>query len=338
VGLQFGDPSAPVSRIGVCHEVTEAVVEAIAASPVDLLVSYHPLLFRPTTRLIAGATPEGRALRLMGLGIALVVAHTNFDAAAGGTADALAESLGLDAISAFGPVQAASDHKLVTFVPEPVADVVLDAVVRAGAGQIGLYSHCSFRAPGTGTFFAAEGTRPATGSVLELNREAELRMEFVVPAGREDAVIGALVAAHPYEEPAYDLYQRRGESGFIGRLGRVPPGTTLGQLIERARHALSDPPLRVSGTWSRPLEQVAVVPGAGGDFLLLARRLGADCMVTGDLRHHEVRRAVDAGLALIDAGHIATERPGLERLLVCLAALGTEVVSLLELDPDPWSS
>ncbi len=337
VGLQFGDPAQPVGRLALCHEVTEAVVDALEASPVDVVVSYHPLLFRPTTRLVAGATVEGRALRLMQAGISLIVAHTNLDAAEGGTADALAEALGLDANEGFGPVEPADSRKLVTFAPAEAADRILDAVVRAGGAKIGLYTHCSFRAEGTGTFFAGEGTVPVTGAAGALNREPELRLECVVPVGCEEAVIGALVHAHPYEEPAYDLYARRAESGLIGRLGRVPPGTRLSDLILRVREGLGDPPLRVCGAWSRPLERVAVIPGAGADFLDLARRLGADCVVTGDLRHHEVRRAQDAGLCVIDAGHVPTERPGMERLLAGLAVLGAELVNLLELDPDPWS-
>ena len=337
VGLQLGDPAEGVERIGLCHEVTEAVVAEAESAGLDLLVTYHPLLFHATTRLVAGATPEGRALRLTRAGVALAVAHTNFDAAAGGTADALAETLGLDAIQPFGPVEPASARKLVTFVPAEAADAVLEAVSRAGAAEIGLYTRCSFRTPGEGTFLAGPGTRPVTGEQGVLNREPELRMEVTVPAAREDAVIGALVAAHPYEEPAYDVYPRRAESGLIGRIGRVAPGTTLSDLVERVRDTLEDPPLRVCGAPTRTLERVAVLPGAGGDFLGLAAHLGADCMVTGDLRHHEARRAQDAGLCLIDPGHVATERPGLERLFTVLAALGLEVTSLLELDPDPWS-
>ena len=336
VGLQLGDRSAPVERVGLCHEVTEPVVAAAERARLDLLVSYHPLLFHPTTRWLAGPTPEGRALRLARAGIALVVLHTSFDATEGGAADALGEALGLDALEPFAPVTPAEGRKLVTFVPADAADAVLDALAAAGAARIGLYTHCSFRSEGQGTFFAREGTDPATGRVGRLNREPELRLEVVLPAAREAAVIGALVSAHPYEEPAYDIYARRAESGLVGRIGRTQPGTTLEDLAQQVREALGDPPLRVCGERSRLLERVAVIPGAGADFLGLAAELGADCVVTGDVRHHEARRAQDAGLAVIDAGHIPTERPGLERLLVSLAALGTELTSLLELDPDPW--
>ena len=106
VGLQLGDPEQKVDRVAVCHEVTGAVVDALEDEPVDLLVSYHPLLFEPSRSWLAGPTPAGRALRLARLGCALVVAHSNFDVAPGGAADALAEALGLEPISSLPQRQA----------------------------------------------------------------------------------------------------------------------------------------------------------------------------------------------------------------------------------------
>jgi dinuclear metal center YbgI/SA1388 family protein len=336
VGLQLGDPLAPIRRVAVCHEVTEAVVAALEADPVDLLVSYHPLLFQPTRSLIAGPTPEGRALRLVRVGVALACAHTNFDVAAGGAADALAEALDLRDAEGFGPLYGPETVKVVTFLPEGSAAPVLDAVVAAGAGRIGSYTHCSFYAPGTGTFYPGEGTDPAVGERGILNREPEHRLEFVAPRGRLEEVVTALVAAHPYEEPAYDLYDRRGDAGLVGRLGRVEGALRLDGLVERVREALGPTPVRVAGDPARTVRCVAVVPGAGSEFLGLACSLGADAAVTGDVSHHRAREALDRGMALLDPGHAATERPGVRRLEALVREVGGECRSLLDLDPDPW--
>jgi dinuclear metal center YbgI/SA1388 family protein len=336
VGLQIGDPAAPVRTVALCHEVTEDVVDAVEDDPPGLLITYHPLLFRPTARLVAGATPTGRALRLARAGIALVVVHTNLDVADGGCADALAEALELEALRGFAPLRPADGRKLVTFVPEAAAPALLDALADAGAGRIGAYTHCSFSAPGTGTFFAGEGTDPQAGSRDKLNREPELRLEIALPPEREDAVVTALLEAHPYEEPAYDLYERRAEAGLLGRIGVLQPELSLDALAARVATALGDPPLRVAGDPERCVRSVAVLPGSGGDFVSAAADHGADCVVTGDIGHHTARAALDRGLCLIDPGHVATERPGLERLLARLASMGVEVRSLLRLDPDPW--
>jgi dinuclear metal center YbgI/SA1388 family protein len=338
VGLVLGDANAKARKIAVCHEVSEAVVAALESDPVDLVVAYHPLLFQPTNRLTAGPTPEGRALRLMRAGIALAVAHTNFDVAAGGTADALADALELGEVEGFGALFGAPARKLVTFVPRDAADAVLDAVAAVGAAGIGNYTHCSFRAEGTGTFFPRAGAAPRAGKLGELAREPEVRLEFLVPPAREAEVIRALLRAHPYEEPAFDLFERRGEAHSAGRIGELEVGLSLGELSDRVTEVLRGPAPRIAGDPGRRVRRVAVVPGSGEDFAAAARQAGADALVTGDLRHHAVRRALDSGLALIDAGHAATERPGVERLLAIVAAEGVETAGLLDLDCDPWSS
>lgn len=336
VGLQLGDPAAAVSRVAVCHEVTGPVVSAVEAQGFDLLVSYHPLLFHPVRQLLAGQTPGGRALRLARCGAALAVVHTAFDVAPGGASDALASALALRDLRGFGPVLAAESLKIVTFLPEAAADSVLDAVVGQGAGRIGGYSHCSYRTDGTGTFFAGRGTRPVVGRQGELNREPEIRLEFTAPRSREAEIVAALVAAHPYEQPVYDVYDRRGDSGMAGRIGRIQGDETLAAFVERARAALASPRLRVAGDPERLLGSVAVVPGSGGDFLDLAAEAGVDALLTGDLGHHRAREGLDRGLCLIDAGHVASERPGLERLLSLIRGLIPGAESLLGLDPDPW--
>jgi dinuclear metal center YbgI/SA1388 family protein len=318
--------------------VTERVVAALEREPVDLLVAYHPLLFRPVRSLLAGRTPGGRALRLNRRGVALAIAHTSFDVAPGGAADALAEALGLESVSGFAPLYPAEGWKLATFVPVGDAERVLDALAGAGAGRIGNYSHCSWRAEGLGTFFAGEGSDPAAGERGRLNREPEVRLEVSVPPGREDAAVAALQTAHPYEEPAYDLYRRRPEAGLLGRIGRPEPGTSLAELAQLVRDTLGSMALRVAGSPDQAIGRVAVIPGSGAGYLEQAAAAGADALVTGDIGHHRAREALDRGLCLVDPGHAATERPGLERLLVWIASLGVGVRSLLDLDPDPWIS
>ncbi len=336
VGLQIGDPQAPARRVGVCHDVTDPLLDALESDPVDLLVAYHPLLFRPIRSLLAGATPAGRAWRLARAGAALAAVHSAFDVAPGGAADALAQALGLEEPEGFAPVHGDETVKIATFLPVAAADLLLDAVCAAGAGRIGNYTHCSYRSEGIGSFFSGGGTDPSVGVAGQLNREAEVRIEFPAPKASVDLVLAALVAAHPYEEPAYDVYERRGEAGLVGRIGRAPAGTTLAKLAARAARALGGPAPRIAGDLARPLERVAVVPGSGGEFAAQACARGAQALVTGDLGHHAAREALARGLCLVDAGHAATERPGLARLVEWVNELGVETVSFLDCDPDPW--
>lgn len=97
-------------------------------------------------------------------------------------------------------------RKLVVFVPREALDTVRDALFEAGAGRIGNYERCSWYTQGTGTFLAREGSSPALGEVGREQRVAELRLETVFPAERQEEVVAALRKAHPYEEPAFDIY------------------------------------------------------------------------------------------------------------------------------------
>jgi hypothetical protein len=98
------------------------------------------------------------------------------------------------------------NRKLVVFVPADALDAVRDALFAAGAGRIGDYEHCSWYTEGTGTFLGGETTNPTLGERGAEERVRELRLETVFPADRQDEVVAALRAAHPYEEPAFDVY------------------------------------------------------------------------------------------------------------------------------------
>ncbi|NNC92659.1 MAG: Nif3-like dinuclear metal center hexameric protein [Acidimicrobiia bacterium] len=334
VGLQLGDPAGSASRIAVCHEVTETVVAAIEADPVDLLVTYHPLLFKPINRLVAGRSPVGRAYRLLRAGTSLAVAHTNYDAAPGGTADALAGVLGLEDTIGFGPLGSADSIKIVTMVPEADVDRVADAMARAGAGRIGNYRSCSYRTEGVGTFEPDSWAQPTTGEAGRLNKEAEIRLEMVAPRTAEAAVVAAVLEIHPYEEPAYDIFDRRGSDGMIGRVGRPPGGTTVRSFAQLVASALGGD-LRLS--WAgADFNLVGVVPGAGAEFIDAAAAAGVQALVTGDVNHHHARRAIDLGISIIDPGHARTERPGVAALFNLIAEAVSGTIDLTGIDPSPW--
>jgi hypothetical protein len=228
----------------------------------------------------------------------------------------------------FGPVDPAETVKVVTFTTADTADPVAAAMAAAGGGMIGNYSHCSYRIEGTGTFFAGDGTVPVSGTPGTLNREPEVRIEMTVQAARRDVVLGALAAAHPYEEPAFDVYPASGNSGMAGRVGIPDQPVLLHGLVDRVSSVLGDRGLRVSGDPDSSVGRVAVVPGSGSSYIGPAAAAGADVLVTGDVAHHRAVEAADLGLSVIDPGHLATERPGIHRLYALVAGIVPEAVDL----------
>jgi hypothetical protein len=262
------------------------------------------------------------------------VAHTNYDAAAGGTADALAGALGLEDTAGFGPLGSADTVKIVTMVPEAHADRVADAMARSGAGRIGNYRSCSYRAEGTGTFEPDSWAQPTVGQAGRLNREPEIRLEMVAPRTAEAAVVAAILGIHPYEEPAYDVFDRRGNDGMIGRVGRPPGGTTANSFAMLVAATLGGD---VRMSWAgADFNLVGVVPGAGADFIDAAAAAGVKVLVTGDVSHHQARRAIDLGVSIIDPGHARTERPGVAGLFNLVADAVPGTIDLTGIDPSPW--
>ncbi|WP_216895007.1 Nif3-like dinuclear metal center hexameric protein [Nocardia alni] len=343
VGLVCGDPGEAVSRVMFAVDATAAVVDEAIGWGAQALVVHHPLLLRGVDT-VAASTPKGALLhRLIRNGCALFTAHTNADSADPGVSDALAHALGLRVSGPLEPKSAAGVDQWTVNVPLEHADAVLSALFSAGAGGSGNYGEAAWRAPGTQQFRPLPGAEPALGRIGQLERVAEERIEVVAPPSARGAVLAALRAAHPYEEPAYHVTERaalRTGQG-LGRVGELPEPETLRRFTARVRAALPGTVwgVRAAGDPERRISTVAVCGGAGDSFLGTVRRLGVDAYVTADLRHHPVDEHLRAGgPALVDAAHWATEQPwcaqaeGIVRF--GLPALETRVSTLRT---DPWT-
>ena len=340
VGLVVGDPDALVRRVLFAIDPVDAVVAEAAERGADLLVTHHPLYLRGTTS-VAATDPKGRVVhRLVSGKCGLFVAHTNADVASPGVSDALAAALGLVDVRPLQPLAADPLDKLVVFVPVDDTDRVLDALAAEGAGAIGDYERCAWSTTGEGTFRPLPGASPTVGAVGEVARVAEARLEVVLPRRRRAAVVRALLAAHPYEEPAYDVLELAALAGprGLGRVGRLPEAVTVEELTRAVAKALPTTAggVRASGDPLRVVETVAVCGGAG-DSLLREAAEAADAFLTADLRHHPASEAPE-GLALLDAAHWATEWPWLADAAARLADATTVDTAVSTLVTDPWTT
>lgn len=310
VGLSLGHPNQPVTRVVTCLSVTEAVQAFAVKHGAEMIVSHHPLIFKPPKSLRADQPQNALVLNLAAAGIACFSAHTNLDVAPGGVNHVLADLLELVDQRPLLPAPQAGQVKLVCFVPDDHLPEIRDAVAEAGAGVIGNYSHCTYSSPGTGTFRGEEGANPYVGEVGQLHQEPERRFEVVVRKAILGKVLRALVKAHPYEEPAYDIYPLQGGDPDVGlgRRGRLVEPTTLGDFAAQVRDRLNLNHARIVGSLDRKVSRVAVMGGSGGgEAFRMAPDI--DVYVTGDIKYHEAEAAQQRGLALIDAGHAGTENP-----------------------------
>ena len=232
VGLQIGDPEREISAVAVVHELTSRILDGILSSGAELVVTYHPLLFRPLSSVTAVPGAEGRVLTLAEGRVAVISVHTNWDAAAGGSSDSLAAAL-----------------------------------------------------------------------------------EIRDPEGFASSMTGA------------------GDEVWFGRCGSF--GGSVGDLADLVQGRLGVRP-RLSGALDRIVRRVAVLPGSGGAQVDAAIAAGAGAYVTGDVSHHEARRASDSGVVIVDAGHAPTERPGVRALYDLVAGIMDSPVELVGGDDNPW--
>ncbi len=347
VGLTVGDPAAGVRRILLAVDPVQAVVDEAVERGADLLVAHHPLLFR-AVHTVAADRPKGRVVHdLIRRQMALFVAHTNADVAPGGVSESLACALGLMDLRPLVPVDANLD-KVVSFVPHDAVGKVVDALSEAGAGSLGEYDRCAFLATGDGTFRPGPAANPTIGSPGLIEVVGETRVEMVLPRHRRQAVVAALRLAHPYEEPAFDVYEMVVPAAGLGhgRVGRLPEPLSLREFARRVAARL--PPtaagVRVAGDLRRRIEQVAVLAGAGDSLLDDARRTGVDVYVTSDLRHHPASEFAEyvEGPALVDVPHWAAEWTWLptaaRRLAELLEQQGFDAeIEVSRMATDPWS-
>jgi dinuclear metal center YbgI/SA1388 family protein len=350
VGLTCGDLDRQVNSILFAIDPAPAVVDEAVERRADLLITHHPLFLTPVSA-VSTETTKGRTLhRLVEAGCALFTAHTNADVARPGVSDALADALGLLHLEPLAPSPGESTDKIVAFVPPAHVDGVIDALAAAGAGTIGHYERCAWSALGVGTFEPGHKAAPVVGQVGQREQVEERRVEMVMPRQRRAEVVAALLESHPYEEPAFDVFERAELPGGrgLGRVGQLPEPMDLSAFVRLVADSLvvGAGGVRATGDPTRAVSRVAVCGGAGDSLLDAVRRAGVDAYVTGDLRHHRAGEFSDEsgthGPALIDATHFGTEYPWLSTAAALLAddlASGgaTVDIAVSTAVTDPWT-
>jgi len=311
VGILLGDPAAPVRSVLIALDATPAVLARLRRRPADLLVTHHPVVFTPLKSVRPDPGPSAVVFSLLRMGVAVISAHTNADAAPRGVSHAMARRLGLRGVRPLIPGEPSSGAcKVVVFVPPSHAEAVLNAAAEAGGSRIGGYSRCSFRSQGTGTFLGGPDSAPRFGKRGKEERVEEVRLETVAPGSRVQAVLSAVRKVHPYEEPAIDVVPLREGAlgGGIGIVGLLPEPLPLDRALDAVRRALRPSWIHVAGPRRKTVRRVAIVGGSGAGFASAAREAGADLYITGDVKYHQALEAAAGEMPVADIGHASGER------------------------------
>lgn len=306
-GLLAGRAEKDVHTVMVALDATEDVISQAAAKRVDMLITHHPMIFKPLKKISTQDFIGRKLIKLIQNDIAYYAMHTNFDCAV--MAQEAGRRLGLSNVHVLSPVYEEKLYKIAVFVPIEHAEKVRAAMTKEGAGFIGGYSDCTFLTEGTGTFLPLEGTNPFLGTKGELARVREVKIETIVDERRKNAVILAMLKVHPYEEPAYDVYPLASamQGVGIGCFGYLGQYVSASNLAERVKEAFQIPYVTYTGNPEDKIASVAICPGSGKSVIRDAIACHADVLITGDMDHHSALDAKEQGLYLMDAGHFGTE-------------------------------
>ena len=307
-GLQIGIPELDVNSALLTLDITEDVLDEAVTNSCDVIVSHHPLIFAPIKKISGGSMTERIVAKAIKNDISIYSAHTNLDSVQDGVSRKMAEKLGLVNVRVLAPLKKRL-LKLVVFIPENYLDKVKDAVFEAGAGMTGNYDRCSFGTPGTGSFCPGEGANPFVGKKGKIHFEREVRFETILNTELKEKVVDALLKAHPYEEPAYDIYMLENcntEAG-LGCTGDLKETMDKKDFLDFIATVFSANGLRYSKYASSKISKVALCGGSGAYLLREAIASGADAFVTADIKYHAFFDAENR-ILLADIGHFESEK------------------------------
>lgn len=307
-GLICGNEEMAVSSALICLDSTEEVINEAIKKKCNLVIAHHPIVFSGLKKITGQTYPERVLIKAIQNNIAIYAIHTNADNVINGVNSKICQKLGLKNCKILAP-KAGMLRKLVTYCPADKVDEVRKVLFLAGAGQIGDYDECSFNAEGFGTFRAGKNTNPYVGEKGKQNREKELRIETIFPYYIERKLISSLIAAHPYEEVAYDIFSLENRlntvgSGMIGELDKEMDEMAF---LKKVKVVMKTGCVKYTGLRGKKVKKVAVCGGSGSFLLPNAIAGNADVFITSDFKYHQFFDA-DNKLVIADVGHYESEQ------------------------------
>jgi len=307
-GLLVGNPDQEISRVLITLDIIEETITEAINGNFDLIISHHPIIFKGLKSL-TGKTPEELAIiSAIKNDIAIIAMHTNLDNVMHGVNARIASNLNLKNSKILSPVSGKL-KKLVVFVPENHLAEFRQAIFETGAGRIGEYDQCSYGTNGTGTFRGNENTNAFVGKKNTFHEEAEVRFETIFPDYIQQRLIKTLYEAHPYEEPAYDLYTLDNIHPQIGAgmIGELEEPMDEEMFLKYVKERMNTKCIRHTKRRNKPIRRVAFCGGSGSFLIHSAMAQKADIFITGDVKYHDFFLA-NKNMMIADIGHFESEQ------------------------------
>lgn len=308
VGLLVGNKNMPISGILVTLDTLETVVDEAIETKCNLIVSFHPIIFKGLKKLTGSTYVERVVMKAIKHDIAIYSMHTALDNAFQGVNDMICNQLQLTNKQILIP-QKQTIKKLTTYVPVEEAEQLRTALFKAGAGNIGNYSDCSFNVEGTGTFNGNDHSNPTKGEKGHTHYEKETQISVTYAKHLESQILKALFKTHSYEEVAYEITTLENTNQHIGMgmIGDLSTSMNEEDFLNYVKVHMNTTHIRHSGFLNKKIQKIAVLGGSGSFAIDAAKRAGADVFITSDLKYHDFFTA-EGGILLVDIGHYESEQ------------------------------
>ncbi|WP_303317123.1 Nif3-like dinuclear metal center hexameric protein [Flavivirga abyssicola] len=308
VGLLVGNKNEKITGVLVTLDTLETVVDEAIEKNCNLIVSFHPIIFKGLKKLTGKNYVERVVIKAIKHDIAIYAMHTALDNAINGVNDMICNKLDLTNRRILIP-QSETIKKLTTYVPKNEAEQLRTALFNAGAGSIGNYNNCSFNVEGYGTYNGNENSNPTLGEKGKTHTEAETKITVTYSKHLESKIIKTLFDSHSYEEVAYEIttLENKNQSIGMGMIGELKEPMNESNFLNHLKTKMNTECIRHSSFLNRPIKKVAVLGGSGSFAIGAAKASGADAFISSDLKYHDFFTAENS-ILLADIGHYESEQ------------------------------
>lgn len=308
VGLLVGNNQTTVTNVLVTLDTLETTVDEAIAKKCNLIVSFHPIIFKGLTKITGKNYVEKVVIKAIQNNIAIYAMHTALDNSFEGVSAKMCAMLALKNKEILIPKKQ-TICKLTTYVPKENAEKLLHALYTAGAGKIGNYTECSFNFPGISTFMGNNESNPVIGEKNKLEIQKETCINVTFEKYKEAAIVKALFENHIYEEVAYEIttLNNVNQKLGLGMIGELEKSMTELEFLHHLKTVFKAKGIRHSAYTNKPIKKVAILGGSGAFAIDNAKAKGADVYVSADFKYHDFFKA-EKQLLLADIGHYESEQ------------------------------
>jgi dinuclear metal center YbgI/SA1388 family protein len=308
VGLLVGNKKTKLTGVLVTLDTLESVVDEAISENCNLIVSFHPIIFKGLKKLTGKSYVERVVMKAIKNDIAIYSMHTALDNALQGVNNMICNQLNLINKRILIP-QSETIKKLTTYVPKNEAEHLRSALFKSGAGSIGNYNDCSFNVEGMGTYNGNENSNPSLGEKGQIHSEEETKITAIFPKHLETKILQTLFKTHSYEEVAYEVITIENKNQHIGMgmLGELSEPMDESSFLSYLKTNMNTKCIRHSSFLNKNIKKIAVLGGSGSFAINAAKAAGADAFITADLKYHDFFTAENS-ILLADIGHYESEQ------------------------------